>query len=430
MEYKYYLSLCVCVKNEANHIEDFIRHYVNQGVEHFYIINNNSSDNILDVIDNSIYKSLVTLITDNRPMDIFNAYCKSNGIPAFLNAHFCQLLKKETEWCISVDIDEYMYGKNGFTISTFLKTMKENIGCIYVIWTVFCPNKIDSQITNDFSVKKNLKRINYDLINNLSWNIKNANDFGKSIFRTSMLLDTYGIGLHKTFVSGKTINNYGENKNDWYDNCNQIIFTEENYKNVNIAINHYVIRNLKDYSKKQLDLARDIEQRNVFLRGIFEMLDLDDAYLVVDDTINEDVNEIIKKKANAPLNDITKKVYNTLLDLYYNNVNYPRFSPEKLDKSINIAREIITTLLTDSRFKEAKFAYGYDVNYVDITKQVYVNYIECIEGIWCIYIPKGHYYRDQILGDPFIGIHKFIKVEMNEKINIYDEYTDIVIPIL
>jgi hypothetical protein len=31
--------------------------------------------------------------------------------------------------------------------------------------------------------------------------------------------------------SSAYINNYGENKNDWYDNCNKINFTEENYKN-------------------------------------------------------------------------------------------------------------------------------------------------------------------------------------------------------
>jgi hypothetical protein len=402
MEYKYYLSLCVCVKNEANHIEDFLRHYVNQGVEHFYIINNNSTDNIQDVIDNSIYKLFVTVITDNRSMIIFDAYSRTVGIPGLLNDNLYQLIKMETEWAITVDIDEYMYGKNGFTIKTFLKTIKEDIGCIYVIWTVMCPNKIENQITNEFSVKKNLKRINYDSINNLSWNIKNCNDFGKSIFRTSMLIESQGIGLHKTQVTGKTINNYGENKNDWYDNCNQIKFSEENYKNINITINHYALRDFSDFSRKKIQYDLNHARRNAFLNGVFEMLDLDDSYLVVDNTINEDVNDIIEKKCNPPLNDIT----------------------------INKAREIITTLFTDSRFKEAKFSYGYDNSFVDVTKKVFTNYIECIQGIWYIHIPKGYYSRDKTLGDPFIGFHKFIKVEINKNIEFYDEFTDIKIPIL
>ena len=57
----------------------------------------------------------------------------------------------------------------------------------------------------------NFKRLNYDLIHELSWDIKNANDFGKSIFKTSMLNGQ--IGLHKTHqITGKIINNYGENK--------------------------------------------------------------------------------------------------------------------------------------------------------------------------------------------------------------------------
>ena len=119
----------------------------------------------------------------------------------------------------------------------------------------------------------------------LSNNIKNANDFGKSIFRTSMI--NY-IGLHKSHCTiGKVINNYGENKNSWYDNCNNIQYSENNFKNVNISLNHYVIRNYNDYIKKKIQFECKIQQRNALLNGIFELLDLDDMYFVKDDEINK-----------------------------------------------------------------------------------------------------------------------------------------------
>jgi hypothetical protein len=284
--YKYYLSLCLCIKNEVKYIEDFINHYLKQGVEHFYIINNNSQDNLEEEIEKKGFNNLITLIRDDRPMNIFNCYNEYNGLNTFYNNNLYYLIKKETEWAFVVDIDEYMFGKNGHTIKTYLYTLDQNIGCVYVIWNIINPLKVDGKVTKEFSIKTNLKRLNYDLIHELSYSIKNANDFGKSLFKTSMLFDDKRINLHKIQVTGLTINNYGENKNEWYDNGNQIDYSEENFKNLNITLNHYVIRNNNDYEKKMNDIKINDDQRNSFLNGIMEMLDLDDKYLIEDNTIN------------------------------------------------------------------------------------------------------------------------------------------------
>lgn len=284
--YKYYLSLCICLKNEAYFIEDFINHYLKQGVEHFYIINNNSQDNIEEEIVKKNFKNLVSLIRDETPFNIFNGYCSNNGLISFYNRNLFDLIKKETEWAFVVDIDEYMFGKNGFTIKSYLNTLDQSIGCVYVIWNIINPSMVNGEVSSDFSIKTNLKRLNYDLIHELSYFIKNANDFGKSLFRTSMLIDDIKFGLHKTNVSGITINNYGENKNEWYDNGNQINYSENNFNNLNITLNHYVIRNNSDYIKKMNEFNKNDEMRNCLLNGVMEMLNLDDKYLIEDNTIN------------------------------------------------------------------------------------------------------------------------------------------------
>lgn len=287
MVYKYKLSICLCIRNESIYIIDFIEHYLKQGVEHFYIINNNSDDNLEKVIENSPYNFLITLIKDDRCIDINNAYSLSNGLVAIYNDNLYKLIKDESEWGIVVDIDEFMYGKNGLNIKTFLEKVDDDVGCIYVIWNIMTSSTVKNELTNSFSVNSNnFKRLNYDLINNLSWNIQNANDFGKSIFRTSMLNERFG--LHKShFTTGKIINNYGENKNSWYDNCNQIEYSENIYKNISVSLNHYVIRNYTDYIKKKTHFECNNNQRNALLNGIFELLELDDKYFVTDNEINE-----------------------------------------------------------------------------------------------------------------------------------------------
>jgi hypothetical protein len=284
MEYKYFLSVCVCIRNEAKHIEEFIKHYIGQGVDHIYIINNNSNDNVEEVIENSIYKLNVTLITDNRDFDIYN----EGKMEELISHNLYNLIREETEWAIIVDIDEFMYGKNGYNIKSYLSSIDENIGCIYVIWNIINPYKDENNnLLTEFSIKNNVKRINHDLMSNLSESIRFANDFGKSIFRTRMVMNESWLWIHlvKIFNNGKTINNYGVEKEGWYDDGNNVEYSEANYSNVNIALNHYTIRNLEDYDKKIKKMETFTPDRKYFINALLDIVDLDDSFLVIDDSL-------------------------------------------------------------------------------------------------------------------------------------------------
>ena len=278
MEYKYKLSLCVCIKNEAHNINHFIGHYITQGVEHFYIINNNSDDNLEEIIQESPYNLLITLLHFETPIDVNQAYSYTNGLVAAYNKTCAKLIKEETEWAIVVDIDEFMYGKNGYNIRTYLDQIDPEIGSIYVLWNIMTSPLVSTESCSPFSTNINtFRRLNYDLINNVSAEIRNANDFGKSIFRTSMLNGPVALHkLHKT--TGKIINNYGENKNSWYDNKNAIVLSEEQFKKINISLNHYVIRDYNEYIKKKIHYENNPTNRKLFLAGVLELLGLHDKY--------------------------------------------------------------------------------------------------------------------------------------------------------
>lgn len=276
MKYKYKLSVCLSIKNEAVYMDDFLHHYINQGVDHFYIINNGSEDNIEDVIRDSIYNQNITLITDNRDMNILKTDSGAQGHKELLDENLYELIKSETEWAILIDADEFMLGKNGHTIKSYLSTIDQSIGCIYVMWNIInpCKEKLN-EIIDNFSLNNKFKRLNYDCIYNLSNRIINANDFGKSIFRTSMLKDSNKLWLHKVCVNGIIINNYGINiTTNPYDNCNNIPYSEEKFRELNITLNHHAIRNKKDYEKKknQIDV---VVHKNYFIMGLFDMIELE-----------------------------------------------------------------------------------------------------------------------------------------------------------
>ena len=113
MEKKYYLSVGAIFKNESNSIKEWVKHYLHHGVEHFYLINDNSDDNFLGNISEYVDKNIITLFNTNEPYYLGrqrNLY----------NRHILPLLK-ESQWLLMVDLDEYVWSKINKNLAYLLK---------------------------------------------------------------------------------------------------------------------------------------------------------------------------------------------------------------------------------------------------------------------------------------------------------------------
>ncbi|MDR0410387.1 MAG: glycosyltransferase family 92 protein [Treponema sp.] len=95
--FKYELSIAAIVKNESPYILEWIEYHRIVGVEHFYIYDNESADNLKDVLQSYINAEIVTYI-------YFPGLLKQK--PAYNNAvkHF----RNETKWLAVIDIDEFI----------------------------------------------------------------------------------------------------------------------------------------------------------------------------------------------------------------------------------------------------------------------------------------------------------------------------------
>ena len=56
----HYLSVMAIFKNETMNLKLWIEHYLWQGVEHFYLIDNGSNDNPLSILQEYIDNGIVT----------------------------------------------------------------------------------------------------------------------------------------------------------------------------------------------------------------------------------------------------------------------------------------------------------------------------------------------------------------------------------
>ncbi|MFY0608068.1 MAG: glycosyltransferase family 2 protein [Cyclobacteriaceae bacterium] len=127
MNRKYFLSVIAIFKNESWNLNEWISHYVNEGVEHFYLINNNSSDDFMKPLQSWLTQGMVTLIEDDSKWAQKRLYDK----------HFLDK-SNESEWFIIADLDEFIYARNGFkTVAEYLKTRGERIGMIKIPWKMF-----------------------------------------------------------------------------------------------------------------------------------------------------------------------------------------------------------------------------------------------------------------------------------------------------
>jgi hypothetical protein len=112
------LGLLAVFRNEAHIMDEYIKHYINQGVDHFYFINNNSEDEYADILDK--YKDIVTLRFEERVKDAeYTGTITTDNIQTKLYEDFLDVI--DTDWVLICDFDEFTYARNGYnTIKDFL----------------------------------------------------------------------------------------------------------------------------------------------------------------------------------------------------------------------------------------------------------------------------------------------------------------------
>ena len=62
------LAILAIFRNEADIMEEWIEHHINEGVDHFYLINNQSTDNYSEILDK--YEGKITLYQHDRVHNI------------------------------------------------------------------------------------------------------------------------------------------------------------------------------------------------------------------------------------------------------------------------------------------------------------------------------------------------------------------------
>ena len=149
----YYLSILAIMKNEAMNLKIWIDHYIWQGVNHIYIIDNNSDDTSVQIIED--------LINNGYPITLYKLFEKHKQVEYYRYVYDKEKLQEKTKWLIVADLDEFFYCNNS-KISNELKHF-EDFDYISSKWRMFGSNNcIKHPKDIRISLTKRVKELNFN----------------------------------------------------------------------------------------------------------------------------------------------------------------------------------------------------------------------------------------------------------------------------
>lgn len=225
---KYKVAICAIFQDEADYLEEWIEFHRIVGVDHFYLYNNFSKDNYLEILMPYIEKEIVTLSDWPIPQGQMSAYKDC------VERYGC-----EANWIGFIDLDEFVVPNKYNNIYEFLKQFEKNRPLVLMYWKIFGTSgrkerDVKGFITEDFVVA------GYKYTN-----------IGKLFFNTNY---TYAPELipsgymHYMWAKYKNINLPPVNV---FDKVCLYNFNPISSREMPIQINHYLLKSYNEYINKK-----------------------------------------------------------------------------------------------------------------------------------------------------------------------------------
>lgn len=220
-----YLSLCAIARDEDIYMDEFICYYKLMGVEKFYIYDNGSKIPMSQTL--AKYGNLVHV------MDFPGAALQ---MPSY--THCINSTKKDTEWLLVVDCDEFVVPKEKNTIPEILCDYEQpHIGGLGINWKIFGSN-------NHMTKPNGLVIENYTKCMTKS---NNHSNHIKTCLRPSRTMQAGGDPHGFTYAPGYTCVS---------ENYLPFVGPFTNHSSNKIGINHYCLKSFEEYKINKLARPR------------------------------------------------------------------------------------------------------------------------------------------------------------------------------
>ncbi|MDR2337988.1 MAG: glycosyltransferase family 92 protein [Deltaproteobacteria bacterium] len=153
-----YLAILAALKNEASYIKEWLEYHLLVGVERFYLYDNESSDNLREVLQPYISAGLVVY-----------EFWQGKAQQVEIYKHAVEKYKYQTRWMAIIDADEFIVPIQANNIPKFLKDF-EQYPAVVINWVQFDTNRHKTRPAG--LVIENYTRIHADKENVVSLHVK------------------------------------------------------------------------------------------------------------------------------------------------------------------------------------------------------------------------------------------------------------------
>ena len=265
------MKICVVAifKNESYVLKEWLEHYLREGVDTFLLIDNDSSDNYKPILEPFLHSKQAFLKKSK----------KKNAQSKLYNRWLSEA--KKFDWVIVVDIDEFIYARNGFkTIKAYLETVNKDIYKIQIPWKLFGSSGFKKQpdsVIQNFIHRKKFPKLNTHT--NLS---ECVIDF-KSISRGPHLQkigvhNSVVTNLHQSFPVREVSSDIRLIREIGLGNIFFTMMHEQLLKTHSLHLNHYRIQSWEFYKKVKMTRGDGAVKRfnNIRTRKYFQIHDYKD----------------------------------------------------------------------------------------------------------------------------------------------------------
>lgn len=242
---KYYLAVCAIAKNEGPYFKEWIEWHQKQGVEKFYIYDNESTDCTKEVLAPYIESGVVEYT-------YFPGYRKQ--LAAYDDC--MERFRFEARWIAFIDLDELIVPIKDRSIPEFLRKF-EGAPAVEINWLIYGSGGAKEKVAGTM-----MERFKHH-----SHPTHYLNRHVKSVVDTRQVFNL--IGCHEAArISGHAVDSHG--------NPIKKHFREREPQQDVIRINHYAVRSYEEFLEKQTRGRASGTERTVKTE-YFERYDLNDV---------------------------------------------------------------------------------------------------------------------------------------------------------
>lgn len=178
-QYTYDLAIACLFKNSSFFLKEWIEHHLMFGVKHFYLCNNNSTDNYQTILEPYIQNKIVELENNNRCYNTINEFDSKIHLP-FYNRVINKTKNNVVKWLACIDCDEFITPAKEYkdivvaleSTPAYTQKYNDTLGGIGINWMTFgTSNRIVDKNKNELVTEILTKRSEL-ILDNINTHIK------------------------------------------------------------------------------------------------------------------------------------------------------------------------------------------------------------------------------------------------------------------